>query len=223
MFKSLIYKEWLKTGKAIAAAAVLLLCFTAYDFLALAKNAEIRGFSFLWAFAAQKDSVLVDNMKYLPLLCGLLVAAAQYVPEAARKRLKLTLHLPYPQGRTICVMQGYGIAALLALFLLQTVALALFLRHYLVAELTGRIIFSFLTWYCAGLCAYIWAGAICLEPSWRMKIVLTVVAAAVLSIFFISPTAMAYRHSILSLFIFPTLCAAILIHYSVSRFKDGVQ
>lgn len=223
MFKSLIYKEWLKTGMLAGGLLLLLLCFTGYDFIALAKNAEIRGYSFLWSFAVLKNSILVDNLKLLPVVCGVLLAVAQFVPESARKRLKLTLHLPYPQGKTICVMQGYGLAILLVLFVLQAIALGIFLGRYLPAEVTGRILFSFLTWYCAGAAAYIWAGAICLEPSWRLRITEAVTAAIVMSIFYSSASAMAYRHSILLLFVTATLLATLLIHYSVRRFKDGVQ
>ena len=223
MLKSLIYKEWLKTGRIITCLALLLAGFTAYDFLALAKNASLQGYDFLWGYAVGKNSILVDNLIYLPVICGLVLAAAQFIPESYRKCLKLTLHLPVPQTRTVAVMQGYGICVLLWLFLVQAAALALFLSRYLVIDIVRRILFSFLTWYCAGLCAYIWAGAVCLEPSWKMKLAEAVLMFALLSTFYLSPQAMAYRHGILPMFIVTTLLALLLIHYSVRRFKDGVQ
>lgn len=223
MTKSLIYKEWLKTGKIIACLALMLAGFTAYDFLALSKNAELQGYDFLWAYAVSKNSILVENLIYLPVICGVLLALAQFIPESYRKCIKLTLHLPLPQAKTVAVMQGYGIFILSAMFIIQASALFLFLNHYLVVDIVWRILFSFLTWYCAGLCAYIWTSAVCLEPSWKMKLTETVLATALLSSFYLSPQSMAYRHGIMPMFIVTTLLATLLIHYSVRRFKDGIQ
>lgn len=223
MFKSMIYKEWLKTGTAIMCLVMMMAGFTAYDFLALAKNASLHGYDFLWSYAVGKYSILVDNLIYLPVICGLALAAAQFIPETFRKCLKLTLHLPMPQFRTVSVMQGYGIGVLLVLFIVQGASLGIFLGHYLVADIVWRILFSLITWYCAGLCAYIWAGAIMLEPAWRMRIFETVLMLALLSTFFLSSQMMGYSRGILPLATVTTLAAFPLIHYSVRRFKDGVQ
>lgn len=223
MFKSMIYKEWLKTWAAIACLVLMLIGFTAYDFLALAKNASLQGYGFLWSYAVGKYSILVDNLIYLPVICGLALAAAQFIPETYRKCLKLTLHLPMPQLRTVSIMQGYGLVVLLVFFTIQAASLGIFLGHYLVADIVWRILFSLLTWYCAGLCAYIWAGAIILEPAWRMRIFETVLMLALLSTFYLSSQMMGYSRGILPLATATTLAAFPLIHYSVRRFKDGVQ
>lgn len=223
MFKSMIYKEWLKTRTAIACLVLMLIGFTAYDFLALAKNASLQGYGFLWSYAVGKYSILVDNLIYLPVICGLALAAAQFIPETYRKCLKLTLHLPMSRLRTVSIMQGYGLVVLLVFFIIQAASLGIFLGHYLVADIVWRILFSLLTWYCAGLCAYIWAGAIILEPAWRMRIFETVLMLALLSTFYLSSQMMGYSCGILPLAAVTTLAAFPLIHYSVRRFKDGVQ
>ena len=223
MFKSMIYKEWLKTWTAIACLMLMLIGFTSYDFLALAKNASLQGYGFLWSYAVGKYSILVDNLIYLPVICGLAIAAAQFIPETYRKCLKLTLHLPMSQLRTVSIMQGYGLVVLLVFFIIQAASLGIFLGHYLVADIVWRILFSLLTWYCAGLCAYIWAGAIILEPAWRMRIFETVLMLALLSTFYLSSQMMGYSCGILPLATVTTLAAFPLIHYSVRRFKDGIQ
>ena len=223
MFKSMIYKEWLKTWTAIACLMLMLIGFTSYNFLALAKNASLQGYGFLWSYAVGKYSILVDNLIYLPAICGLALAAAQFIPETYRKCLKLTLHLPMSQLRTVSIMQGYGLVVLLVFFIIQAASLGIFLGHYLVADIVWRILFSLLTWYCAGLCAYIWAGAIILEPAWRMRIFETVLMLALLSTFYLSSQMMGYSCGILPLATVTTLAAFPLIHYSVRRFKDGVQ
>lgn len=223
MFKSMIYKEWLKTWTAIACLMLMLIGFTSYDFLTLAKNASLQGYGFLWSYAVGKYSILVDNLIYLHVICGLAIAAAQFIPETYRKCLKLTLHLPMSQLRTVSIMQGYGLVVLLVFFIIQAASLGIFLGHYLVADIVWRILFSLLTWYCAGLCAYIWAGAIILEPAWRMRIFETVLMLALLSTFYLSSQMMGYSCGILPLATVTTLAAFPLIHYSVRRFKDGVQ
>ena len=219
----MIYKEWLKTWTAIACLMLMLIGFTSYDFLALAKNASLQGYGFLWSYAVGKYSILVDNLIYLPVICGLALAAAQFIPETCRKCLKLTLHLPMSQLRTVSIMQGYGLVVLLVFFIIQAASLGIFLGHYLAADIVWRILFSLLTWYCAGLCAYIWAGAIILEPAWRMRIFETVLMLALLSTFYLSSQMMGYSCGILPLATVTTLAAFPLIHYSVRRFKDGVQ
>ncbi len=223
MIKSLIYKEWLKSRFVILCMAILLFGFTAYDFLALSKNAELGGYGFLWEYAVSKNSILVDNLIHLPVVCGVLLALAQFVPESYRKCLKLTLHLPLSQSVTVTVMQGYGVCVLVLLFALQSLSLLLFLGHYIVIDVVWRILFSMLTWFCAGVCAYLWTSALCLEPSWKMKVIEVVLMGAVLSSFYLSSAQMAYRSGILPMFVVTTLLASLLIHYSVRRFKDGVQ
>ena len=221
MIKSLLYKEWLKTRWAILCLVALLAGFCLYDFLVLSKNCELVGYAYLWEYALDKNSVIVDNMSFLPIVCALLLSISQFVPESYRKCLKLTLHLPLKQSGTICVMQGYGIAVLIVLFALQALAIYFFLGHYLVWELVRRIILSALVWYCAGLGVYVWMSAICLEPKWGMKIFEALLLCVLTGLYYFSTDAMAYRHGLLPLFVVTVLCALILIHYSVLRFKDG--
>ena len=181
------------------------------------------GYEFLWEYAVGKNSILVENLIYLPLICGALLALAQFIPESYRKCLKLTLHLPEKQGVIVALMQGYGIGVLALIFMIQESALMLFLSHYLVWDVVWRIAFSFLTWYCAGMCLYVWLSAICLEPSWKMKLFEAFLMAAVASVFYLSPQSMAYRIAIFPIFMFTTVAGCLLIYYSVKRFKDGVQ
>lgn len=223
MFKSLLYKEWLKTRVVLCCLVIVLVAFTSYDFLALSKNASIMGYGFLWGYAVGKNSILVENLIYLPLICGVFLALAQYVPESYHKCLKLTLHLPERQSVIVAIMQGYGICVMAIIFLLQGISLVLFLGHYLVWDVVWRIAFSFLTWYCAGMCIYIWLSAICLEPSWKMKLFEVFLMVAVSSVFYLSTQSMAYKHAIFPIFMITTIGGCFLIYYSVKRFKDGVQ
>lgn len=221
MIKSLLYKEWIKTRFVVLLLCVGLAAFLSYDFLVLSKNVQLMGYSFLWEHAVGKNSIIVENLTLLPVICGILLSISQYVPESNRKCLKLTLHLPMPQHLTIAVTQAYGVAVLVVLFGVQALLVGLFLNHYLVADLVSRIVFSLMTWYCAGLCSYVWMSAVCLEPDWKMKVFEGVLMCALLSIYYMSSAAMAYRYAVIPLFVVTVLLASVLIHYSVRRFKDG--
>lgn len=223
MLKSILYKEWLKTRWAALAVVLVFIGFTWYDFLALAKNAGIRGWDFLWKFAVGKNSVMIENLRILPLLAGLAVGAVQFLPEVSRKRIKLTLHLPYPEWKSVSAMQGYGIALLAVVFLLQAGAVAAFMSHYLARDLVWRIVATMFTWYVAGFCSCLWTGIIILEPSWKIRAWEIVLAAGTLALFFQSSEAMAYAGKILYLTIGAVVLLFPVIHLSVGRFKEGTH
>lgn len=63
---------------------------------------QFQGGSHLWEILLSRDVVFIETLTYIPLLAGLLLAIVQFVPEMQQKRLKLTLHLPYPQNRMLC-------------------------------------------------------------------------------------------------------------------------
>lgn len=72
----------------------------------------------LWEVFIVKNVVLLNQLRYFPLLAGITVGLAQYIPEMVKKRLKLTLHLPLSENRILFVMLGYGLSTLFILFLI---------------------------------------------------------------------------------------------------------
>jgi len=81
MKKMIFYKEWIKTRWYILAASAVTAIGTGYVLLGLSKSAQFKGNSFLWSFVIAKDSVLIDQLKYLPFILGGLLAAAQMLPD----------------------------------------------------------------------------------------------------------------------------------------------
>lgn len=222
MIKPIIYKEWLKTRWYIAGAALVVAAFLFSIFLNLGKTAQIRGAAVLWSVLMFKDSVLFEGLRYVPLALGALLAVVQFIPEVVRGRLKLTLHLPYPQGRMVFLMYLYGIVVLAVFCALITFAVALFSGKYVCCELISRIIRTMLPWFLAGLSSYIWVSAACLEPTWKGRVVILVLLAGLLSVLFLSPVPQAYDSFIWLLLAF-VLCGQILIFNSIARFKEGLQ
>lgn len=223
MLKAVLYKEWFKTRKVVLAILIVFVCFTGYDFLALGKNAELRGWGFLWKFVVGKNSVMIENLRMLPLIAGIVLGMVQFLPEMSRKRIKLTLHLPCPEWQSVAAMQGYGIAVLLALFALQTIGIAAFMSHYMVYDLVLRIVVTMLTWYAAGLCAYLWTATVILEPSWKFRAWEMVIAAGMLGLCFGSSEAMAYADKIVWIVLGIVVLLAPVMQCSIVRFKEGAR
>jgi len=222
MLKMIFYKEWLKTRWFILGIGAVLLGGMLYVALSLSKTAQFNGADTLWSLLLMKDTVLIETLKYLPLASGAILAAAQFLPEASRSRLKLTLHLPYPQGKMIAMMYGYGLIVLAILWGLQLIAVSAVVGHFVVKELLWRVIATAAVWYLAGFAAYIWVSAICLEPSWGMKVVLGLTLAAFGRLLFISAIPESYNGFLPWLCIYTAL-GVLLIHHSVYRFKEGLQ
>ena len=222
MRKMILYKEWLKTRWFLLGILVVMAAMTCYCFLNLSKVVQIRDGALLWEVLVSKETVLTELLKFLPLVAGALFALAQFLPEVLHKRLKLTLHLPYPQGRMLLAMAGYGLVILALLFALQALSSALVLRAWIPGELVSRILRTMAVWYLAGWAAYLFVAALCLEPTWRLRVVILLVAAGVLRLLYLSAVPEAYNGFYPWLLAF-VLCSGSLLFLGVARFKEGLQ
>ncbi|MCM1519759.1 MAG: hypothetical protein NC098_03135 [Lachnoclostridium sp.] len=222
MEKALFYKEWLKTRNIFFVALLVAVAMAGYVVLVMNRLIEIHGVDHLWLIMLMKDNSFVDFLKYVPLAVGLAIGAAQMVPEMVQKRLKLTLHLPYPQGRLVALMLFAGIAELLVIYIIQLAIVVIYDASILPHELVGRVALTMLPWYFAGFTAYLFVTAICLEGTWIMRIVLALLAVATLMIYFLQPALEAYNGMILIMIVF-ILLLTVLSFGSVLRFKEGRQ
>ncbi len=222
MIKAIFYKEWIKIRRFYLVCAVVVLGFTLFSVFRVDRIADFRGVEHIWEILLEKDSVLIEMLQYLPLLCGILLAIVQFVPEMAQKRLKLTLHLPFPQNRMILLMLSVGASALLLLFALQAIIIYLYFSHILVNELISRILLTAAPWFIAGMTAYFCTVWICLEPTWKWRIAEALTATGLCRIFFLSQMPQAYDGMLIWLLIITafTLTAPLL---SIWRFRQGCQ
>lgn len=222
MYGMILYKEWLKTRWVLAGLLAVLLAALFYSFLNLTKVVEFRGADILWSTLVAKDTVLLELFRYMPAMAGGLLALAQFLPEVKQKRLKLTLHLPFPEGRMLLVMCLYGMASVALLCALHAAACALLLHRWIVWELVGRIVRTMLVWYLAGWAVYLWTAAICLEPTWRRRALLILLIGALVSLLFLSAVPEAYNSFLPWLCVY-VLLSGVLVRGSVIRFKEGRQ
>ena len=192
MIKAIFYKEWIKMRWFCLVAALFLAGFTAYALLRVQRVITFKGAAHIWEVMLEKEVVFIDILQYLPVLLGVLLALVQFIPEMTHKRLKLTLHLPFPQRKMILLMTGMGLAALAVLSAVQAFVLWCYFHTLLAPELVSRILLTSLPWYLAGLALYPLAAWVCLEPTWRRRVADILVAVGVCRLFFLSETPQAY-------------------------------
>ncbi|WP_321331242.1 hypothetical protein [uncultured Bacteroides sp.] len=222
MFKAIFYKEWIKTRWYLLLAVATTLGFAGYSMLRISRVIDLKGVEHVWEVMLSRDAIFIDLLQYIPLLAGLLLAVVQFVPEMQRKCLKLTLHLPYPQLRMVGAMLLYGLLVLLLCFVTNFLLMAFYLQEVMAPELEQHILLTAVPWYLAGLVAYLLVSWICLEPTWKRRIINMVMGVLLLRIFFLSVTPEAYNQFLPCLLIY-TLLTASLSWLSVVRFKVGKQ
>ncbi|MBD9238370.1 MAG: hypothetical protein EGR20_26805 [Alistipes onderdonkii] len=222
MIKAIFYKEWIKMRWFCLVAALFLAGFTAYALLRVQRVITFKGAAHIWEVMLEKEVVFIDILQYLPVLLGVLLALVQFIPEMTHKRLKLTLHLPFPQRKMILLMMGVGLAALAVLSAVQAFVLWCYFHTLLAPELVSRILLTSLPWYLAGLALYPLAAWVCLEPTWRRRVADILVAVGVCRLFFLSETPQAYD-GMLPWLLALLLCVLFFPLLSVYRFKQGSQ
>lgn len=223
MYSSIIFKEWLKTRRVFFISLAVALLVAVYVILSTNSVIKENGIVSLWLMMLLKDVSYVDSVTYIPLAIGLALGIAQMAPEVTQKRLKLTLHLPVPQFRLVAMMLATGLSELLVIYLLQAGVILVYDATILHPELVGRVFLTMLPWYLAGFIGYLFVTAVCLEGTWRMRILLSLAGVAVLLVMFLqSGTMAAYNRMLAIIAVF--ICIITIFPFgSVLRFKEGHQ
>lgn len=223
MSKALFYKEWIKTRRVILLLGIILLALIIYSFINTGQMFRIGGAVQTWTNIILKDMpFLPEVIKWFPLLAGLLLGLVQFIPEMTDKRLKLTLHLPLPEGKILSSMLIYGIISLLILYLLFYLILFFGLQVYYPAEIIKVMNWQIIPYLLGGIGSYFFAAWICLEPTWRQRVFNTLAAIAGISLFYMDAKPGAYVTFIPFLITFVVI-GFLFPFYSTSRFKDGAQ
>lgn len=222
MIKAIFYKEWIKVRYFFPLGALFLLGAAAYALLRVQRVVTFKGAAHVWEVMLDKEAVFIDILQYFPALLGIVLALVQFIPEMTQKRLKLTLHLPFPQRRMILLMTGIGLGILLSLFIVQVAVLWGYFHALLAPELVVRILLTALPWYLAGLTLYLLTTWICLEPTWKRRLADLLIAIGIGRIFFLSDTPQAYDGMLPWLLVL-LVGSLFLPLLSVHRFKQGCQ
>jgi len=193
-----------------------------YIFLKMGRSFRFAGMEHLWDVIVNRQQFVFRDLKYFPLAAGICLGFAQYVPEMIQKRIKLTLHLPMEEWRIITLMLVYGASLLLAVFVCHVGAVYVFASLYFPAEFIVSMLTTVLPWYMSGLIAYAFIAMLCLEPTWKRRIFIALVAAATIQGCYISDFPGAYTPVLLAAVCIP-LFVLPFAFLSVYRFKQGKQ
>jgi len=221
MTKAIFFKELLKTRRVFGASLLLAIIFAVYAIMCIRRVGTSHGIDHIWLIMLMKDQTFIDSIKYLPLFIGTAIGVAQMAPEMQQKRLKLTLHLPYPQNKLVMTMVCAGLVQLLAIFLVQALIIGVYYRSVVTSEMTWHVAFTAIPWYMAGINAYLFTSAICLEGRWTRRIALMLLALGVLGIYFMQPSPEAYNGMLLGTMVFTMLLTTLSLN-SVKRFQEGL-
>lgn len=221
MLRSLFFKEWLKTRMAVILALVATIGLCAYILLDVSRLIAANGMMPVWDTLLNRDTILIELLRFVPLIVGILLGVTQILPEMTQKRIKLTLHLPVDNWKSIGTMVLYGAVVMLVLAVLNLGVCFVVLQCWLPAEILKHIFLTAIVWYLAGILAYFFTVWITLEPTWKMRIPELLFAAACLRGFYMSPMPEVYNAFLPIMVVFTMLCSALPM-LSIDRFKKGL-
>lgn len=221
MTKAIFFKELIKTRRVFWISLLVAIIFAIYAIMCIRRVGTSHGVEHIWLIMLMKDQTFIDAIKFLPPVIGLALGVAQMSPETQQKRLKLTLHLPYPQNKLIFTMICAGMVQCLLIFIIQALIIGIYYYGVVAPEMTTHVMLTTLPWYLAGLTAYLFTAAVCLEGTWRRRIILSLIALGVVSVYYMQSVPQAYNGIIFGAIIF-TLLLILLSLYSVNRFKEGL-
>src|SRR5882757_1491799 len=116
MWKSIIYKEWLKIRKPAVILFLVGLLTIIGIYSGVRHDLVLRDAELVWVKIMIMNYVYFTILKFMPLIIGLLIGVAQFVPETIDKRIKLTLHLPVDEETVVLKMMGFGALSLFILY-----------------------------------------------------------------------------------------------------------
>ena len=222
MWKSILYKEWLKIRWFAIIYAALGVLVVGNIFLKVQHDFEFSEAANYWYSILFHGNRFYEYslFKFVPLLGALAIALAQYFPETVNKRIKLTFHLPVNENKALLVMVLFGAFCLFAIAAIQVLLFTGLSLLYFPAEIIQLALISVAPWFLCGFAVYFLIALIVFEPVWKYRFLYLLVAATFVPIYLQSAAARAYSPA-LPLLILPTVLLSVVLLFSGYRFRKG--
>lgn len=220
MKKAIFYREWIKCRRVLLLLAAIYIGVLVYLFIDINQMFNINPAGRIWEYMLSNEVSLVNNFKWLSLLAGVSLAVSQFVPEMVNKRYKLTLHLPMKEDSILFTLLGFGAGIITILSVVAIVAITVCLSIFLASEFVLMALATVAPWILGGYCSYLLTTAVIIEPSWKRRIALAIVAYFVVSLFFETEALGAFIPALISLAVAIGLMI-VLPFSSTIRFKDS--
>lgn len=220
MFKSLIYKEWIKIRLVVYASLILGLLALINIFLKVRHDILFVDAANYWYSFLFRGTTYFAILKFLPFIIGAGVAVAQYFPETVNKRIKLTFHLPYNENGLLIRMHSFGAAVLAGLFATFIVLFIAGSSIFLPSEIIEASLLTLAPWFLGGFATYFLLALILLEPLWLYRAFYSVVAAGFVTLFFARATIGGFAPILWALVTITALLSCAVL-FSGYRFRKG--
>ncbi|WP_319502355.1 hypothetical protein [uncultured Draconibacterium sp.] len=222
MWKSIIYKEWLKIRWVAIIYAALGVLVVGNIFLKVQHDFEFSNAANYWYSILFQGNKFFEYslFKFVPLAGAVAIALTQYFPETINKRIKLTFHLPINENKALLVMMLFGTFCQVAI---STVLILIFTGMslaYFPAEIIQSALISTAPWFLCGFVVYFLTALIVLEPVWKYRFIYILVTATFVPIYLQTVAASAYSPSLPLLIVFTILLSVVLL-FSGYRFRKG--
>ena len=220
MWKSIVFKEWLKLKWVFIIFTLVGIMVIGSIFLTLQHDLKFYGATNYWYSILFMGLQYFQLLKYVPLAIGLSIGIAQYFPETVNKRIKLSFHLPVEENRLLFLMMLCGTLSLLVSFGLMFLFFWGLSIHFLPYEIVSAAVISITPWFLAGFAIYYFIGLIVMEPVWKYWIFYGLVGYAFIDLYLESSIAGAYEHVNIK-FLILTILLSISLLFSANRFRKG--
>ena len=220
MFKSLLYKEWIKLRLYWLLLFVVNLAFCGFLCLRLRHVFRLNEAVAVWSNWIFKGFLFYRLDEYVPLLLGVVLGCLQFFPETLSKRLRLVLHLPLGENRAAAIHLAAGLLLLTVVYLPGLALIAGSAAFYFPPDFQSNLLLTYTPWLLGGFAAYLLTAFTVLEPTWRLRVVYLLYGAALLRLYFMEDFYNSYLRLMVSLAVGTALLFVVPL-LSTYRFGKG--
>ncbi|TYT74399.1 hypothetical protein [Desulfobotulus mexicanus] len=170
MLRALFYKEWIKLRWPIGILALLGFASLIQAGLGLRYLAAMKESADLWEGLILKQQMPYAGHLVFPVVCGLVLGAAQWFPETRKRSLRLLLHLPLSEKILIPVVVGTGLLFVCLLAGLHGLGLIFIYSLRFPQEIVTGILWAWFPHMLAAMALYCGAAMVLMETSWWRRI-----------------------------------------------------
>ncbi len=220
MWRSIIYKEWLKTRWFILLFFILGILTVGYIFLKVQHDFKFNDPNNFWYVILFMKVQYFSFLKFVPIAGALAISVAQFFPETVSKRIKLTFHLPINENKILLIMMLFGTACLLAIYVLLLAIFYGLSSLFFPSDIIIPALITITPWFLSGFAIYYFVALIVLEPVWKYRFLYIIVAVTILPLFMESVPIGSYAPANLVLAILVIILSVSLL-FSGYRFRKG--
>lgn len=219
MTASTLYKEWMKMRLYWGIAFACNILVFIYIYIKTRHMFVLEHAEMVWYQVIHIHTLFYEQIKYLPLATGIVLGAAQFIPEIRNRRLRLSLHLPVRPHVLVLSYLLIGLVAVGVICFVDIFLLYLIAGIFFPVEVVVRAMLTIFPWLLAGMVSFLGTSLVVLEPEWLRKIFCLAVSCGFVWLFFQSNIPGSYttvigKLSLASLFFIPAIAL------SVFRFRN---